>query len=214
MLLSGREPSHVEDVKRYMDSQGLLYQDSTPTPKFTSNLKLDLTTVEPSLSGPKRPQDRVSLSEMKSHWRSSLNAPTGHQGHGIDASRNDAKSTIVGRDYELKHGDVVIAAITSCTNTSNPSVMIAAGLVARNARSLGLSIKPWVKPSLAPGSRVVKEYYDASGLSEDLDSLGFSIVGYGCTTCIGNSGPATRRFAVQWRQQLGLRCSLADIPTS
>jgi len=189
MLQSGREPNHVEDVKRYMESQGLLCRDSTPTPKFTSNLKLDLSTVEPSLSGPKRPQDRVSLSEMKPHWRTSLNAPIGHQGHGIDASRNDTKSHIADRDCELKHGDVVIAAITSCTNTSNPSVMIAAGLVARNARSLGLSIKPWVKPSLAPGSRVVKEYYDASGLSTDLDSLGFSVVGYGCTTCIGNSGP-------------------------
>ena len=172
-----------------MDSQGLLYTESTPTPRFTSNLSLDLSTVEPSLSGPKRPQDRVSLSQMKSHWRTSLNAPTGHQGHGIDPSRNDAISPIVGRDCDLKHGDVVIAAITSCTNTSNPSVMIAAGLVAKNARSRGLSIKPWVKPSLAPGSRVVTEYYDASGLSEHLDSLGFSVVGYGCTTCIGNSGP-------------------------
>ena len=130
-----------------------------------------------------------SLSQMKSHWRTSLNAPTGHQGHGIDPSRNDAMSPIVSRDCDLKHGDVVIAAITSCTNTSNPSVMIAAGLVAKNARSRGLSIKPWVKPSLAPGSRVVTEYYDASGLSEHLDSLGFSVVGYGCTTCIGNSGP-------------------------
>ena len=189
MLLSGREPSHVEDVKRFMEAQGLLYQENTPTPNFTSNMSLDLSTVEPSLSGPKRPQDRVSLSAMKSHWRSSLNAPMGHQGHGVDSSRNDATSPIGGRDCDLKHGDVVIAAITSCTNTSNPSVMIAAGLVARNARSRGLSIKPWVKPSLAPGSRVVKEYYDASGLSEDLDSLGFSVVGYGCTTCIGNSGP-------------------------
>jgi aconitate hydratase len=190
MLLSGRDPSHVEDVKRYMEAQGLLYHESTtPTPKFTSKLSLDLSTVEPSLSGPKRPQDRVPLSEMKSHWRKSLNAPTGHQGHGVDSSRNDAMSPIDGRDCDLKHGDVVIAAITSCTNTSNPSVMIAAGLVARNARSRGLSIKPWVKPSLAPGSRVVTEYYDASGLTEDLDSLGFSVVGYGCTTCIGNSGP-------------------------
>ena len=153
MLLSGREPSHVEDVKRFMEAQGLLYHESTtPTPKFTSKISLDLTTVEPSLSGPKRPQDRVPLSEMKSHWRKSLNAPTGHQGHGVDSSRNDAKSPIDGRDCDLKHGDVVIAAITSCTNTSNPSVMIAAGLVARNARSRGLSIKPWVKPSLAPGS--------------------------------------------------------------
>ena len=189
MILSGRDTDHVEDVKRFMSAQGLFYEQSSTTPKFTSNLELDLRTVEPSLSGPKRPQDRVSLSEMKSHWRASLNAETGHQGHGIDPSRNSDSSPIEGRGCDLNHGDVVIAAITSCTNTSNPSVMIAAGLMARNARSRGLQIKPWVKPSLAPGSRVVTEYYDASGLTDDLDSLGFSVVGYGCTTCIGNSGP-------------------------
>ena len=189
MILSGRDTDHVEDVKRFMSAQGLFYEQSSTTPKFTSNLELDLGTVEPSLSGSKRPQDRVSLSEMKSHWRASLNAETGHQGHGIDPSRNSDSSPIEGRGCDLNHGDVVIAAITSCTNTSNPSVMIAAGLMARNARSRGLQIKPWVKPSLAPGSRVVTEYYDASGLSDDLDSLGFSVVGYGCTTCIGNSGP-------------------------
>ena len=189
LILSGRDTDHVEDVKRFMSAQGLFYEQSSTTPKFTSNLELDLRTVEPSLSGPKRPQDRVSLSEMKSHWRDSLNAETGHQGHGIDPSRNSDSSPIEGRGCDLNHGDVVIAAITSCTNTSNPSVMIAAGLMARNARSRGLQIKPWVKPSLAPGSRVVTEYYDASGLTDDLDSLGFSVVGYGCTTCIGNSGP-------------------------
>jgi len=189
LILSGRDTDHVEDVKRFMSAQGLFYEQSSTTPKFTSNLELDLGTVEPSLSGPKRPQDRVSLSEMKSHWRASLNAETGHQGHGIDPSRNSDSSPIEGRGCDLNHGDVVIAAITSCTNTSNPSVMIAAGLMARNARSRGLQIKPWVKPSLAPGSRVVTEYYDASGLTDDLDSLGFSVVGYGCTTCIGNSGP-------------------------
>ena len=189
LILSGRDTDHVVDVKRFMSAQGLFYEQSSTTPKFTSNLELDLRTVEPSLSGPKRPQDRVSLSEMKSHWRASLNAETGHQGHGIDPSRNSDSSQIEGRGCDLNHGDVVIAAITSCTNTSNPSVMIAAGLMARNARSRGLQIKPWVKPSLAPGSRVVTEYYDASGLTDDLDSLGFSVVGYGCTTCIGNSGP-------------------------
>ena len=189
LKLSGREDSHVRDVKRFLSAQGLFYTDSSPTPKFTSEIELDLESVETSLSGPKRPQDRVSLSDMKSHWRNSLNSPVGHQGHGIDPSRNEEKHRIDGRGCDLGHGDVVIAAITSCTNTSNPSVMIAAGLLARNARDRGLSIKPWVKPSLAPGSRVVKEYYDASGLSEELDSLGFTIVGYGCTTCIGNSGP-------------------------
>ncbi|MDP7004413.1 MAG: aconitate hydratase AcnA [Candidatus Thalassarchaeaceae archaeon] len=189
MLLSGREPSQVEDVKRYLIAQGLFYYDSTSTPEFTSNLSLDLSTVEPSLAGPKRPQDRVTLHEMKSHWRASLNTPIGYKGHGVDPSRNDATSPIAGHDSKLGHGDVVIAAITSCTNTSNPSVMIAAGLVARNALSSGLSIKPWVKPSLAPGSRVVTEYYDAADLTGDLSALGFSVVGYGCTTCIGNSGP-------------------------
>ncbi len=189
MLLSGREPSHVEDVKRYLSAQDLFHDSSTPAPMFTSSLSLDLSTVEPSLAGPKRPHDRVPLSEMKSHWRTSLNAPIGHQGHGVDPSHNDASAAIAGRDTALGHGDVVIAAITSCTNTSNPSVMIAAGLLARNARDKGLSIKSWVKPSLAPGSRVVTEYYDAAGLTEDLDALGFSVVGYGCTTCIGNSGP-------------------------
>ncbi|MDP6220759.1 MAG: aconitase family protein, partial [Candidatus Thalassarchaeaceae archaeon] len=158
MLLSGREPSQVEDVKRYLVAQGLFYSDSTPTPEFTSNLTLDLGTVEPSLAGPKRPQDRVALHDMKSHWRASLNMPIGYDGHGVDPSRNDATTPIAGLDSHLGHGDVVIAAITSCTNTSNPSVMIAAGLVARNALSCGLSIKPWVKPSLAPGSRVVTEY--------------------------------------------------------
>ena len=189
MLLSGRDPEHVENVKRYLDAQGMFHTEATPSPRFTSSLSLDLSTVEPSLAGPKRPQDRVDLSAMKSHWQTSLNAPVGHQGHGVDASQNGASATIEGRDCELKHGDIVIAAITSCTNTSNPSVMVAAGLLARKARKLGLTIKPWVKPSLAPGSRVVTEYFDAAGLTEDLDTLGFSVVGYGCTTCIGNSGP-------------------------
>ncbi len=189
MLLSGREPDHVENVKRYLEVQGMFHTEKTPAPQFTSSLSLDLSSVEPSLAGPKRPQDRVDLSAMKSHWRTSLNAPVGHQGHGIDSSRNNDSAPIEGRDCDLKHGDIVIAAITSCTNTSNPSVMVAAGLLARKAREKGLSIKPWVKPSLAPGSRVVTEYFDAAGLTEDLDALGFSVVGYGCTTCIGNSGP-------------------------
>ena len=189
MLLSGRNPAHVENVKRYLEAQGMFHTNATPAPQFTSSLSLDLSSVEPSLAGPKRPQDRVDLSAMKSHWRKSLNAPIGHQGHGVDASRNDDSAAVEGRECELNHGDIVIAAITSCTNTSNPNVMVAAGLLARKARELGLSIKPWVKPSLAPGSRVVTEYFDAAGLTEDLDALGFSVVGYGCTTCIGNSGP-------------------------
>jgi len=189
MRLSGRDESHVENVKRYLSAQGLFFDSNSTTPKYTSNLSLDLSTVEPALAGPKRPQDRVSLSDMKSHWRESLNAPVGHSGHGVDSSNIDDSAAVEGRGVELKHGDLVIAAITSCTNTSNPSVMIAAGLLARNARAAGLSIAPCVKPSLAPGSRVVTEYFDAADLTKDLDALGFSVVGYGCTTCIGNSGP-------------------------
>jgi aconitate hydratase len=189
MRLSGRDESHIENVKRYLSAQGLFHSETTPTPSFTSTLSLDLSTVEPALAGPKRPQDRVDLSAMKSHWRQSLNAPVGHSGHGVNSAQNDASAAVGDRGFDLGHGDIVIAAITSCTNTSNPSVMIAAGLLARNARAAGLSIAPAVKPSLAPGSRVVTEYFDAAGLTEDLDALGFSVVGYGCTTCIGNSGP-------------------------
>ena len=189
MQLSGREESHIEDVKRYLSAQGMFHTSETPTPSFTSNLSLDLSTVEPALAGPKRPQDRVDLSAMKNHWKTSLNAPVGHSGHGIHESKNDSSAKIGSKGVDLKHGDIVIAAITSCTNTSNPSVMIAAGLLARKARQAGLTIAPSVKPSLAPGSRVVTEYFDAAELTEDLDSLGFSVVGYGCTTCIGNSGP-------------------------
>ena len=189
MHLSGRESSHIENVKRYLTAQGLFHTSETPVPKFTSSIKLDLSTVEPALAGPKRPQDRVNLSEMRGHWLECLNSPSGHQGHGINPKNNQDSSYIEGRNVNLQHGDIVIAAITSCTNTSNPSVMLAAGLLARNAVQKGLELKPWVRPSLAPGSRVVTEYFDAAGLTEDLASLGFNVVGYGCTTCIGNSGP-------------------------
>ncbi|MEC8979007.1 MAG: aconitate hydratase AcnA [Candidatus Thermoplasmatota archaeon] len=192
MRLSGRDEVHIEDVKRYMVAQGMFWTPEAPTPAYTSSITLNLEDVEPALAGPKRPQDRVDLSAMKAHWHKSLNAPLGHHGHGVDVSKNHDTvkvSAPSGESFDLGHGDVVIAAITSCTNTSNPNVMLAAGLLARNARARGLTIKPWVKPSLAPGSRVVTEYYDAAGLSEDLAALGFNVVGYGCTTCIGNSGP-------------------------
>ena len=189
LLLSGRDADHVENVKRYLSAQGMFLTPDTPSPEFTSNLSLDLASVDPSLAGPKRPQDRVDLSQMKQHWRDSLTAPLGNHGHGVAQDDAGVKVEVEGKDFSLQHGDVVIAAITSCTNTSNPSVMLAAGLLARAARARGLGIKPWVKPSLAPGSRVVTEYYDAAGLTDDLDALGFSVVGYGCTTCIGNSGP-------------------------
>jgi aconitate hydratase len=186
---SGRDPGHVKDVESYYKAQGLFRDANTPDPEFTDVLELDLSTVEPALAGPKRPQDRVNLSAMKDHWRTSLTAPNGHQGHGVPADELGRSVPVEGTDFELKHGHVVIAAITSCTNTSNPAVMLAAGLLARNARRLGLTAKPWVKPSLAPGSRVVAEYYKAAGLDDDLAATGFNIVGYGCTTCIGNSGP-------------------------
>ena len=192
MRLSGRDENHIVDVKNYLESQGMFWTPESLTPEFTSTLSLNLSDVDPALAGPKRPQDRVNLSSMKSHWRESLNAEIGHQGHGVDNSETDRSVDVSapdGSNFELQHGDVVIAAITSCTNTSNPSVMMAAGLLARNAKLRGLKVKPWVKPSLAPGSRVVTEYYDAAELSDDLSEMGFNVVGYGCTTCIGNSGP-------------------------
>jgi len=188
--LSGRDPAHVENVKRYLSAQGMFFSEDSPTPKFTSNLTLDLATVEPAMAGPKRPQDRVDLSAMKAHWHESLTAPVGHSGHGAgDVGASVEVGGSDGRKYTLKHGDIVISAITSCTNTSNPSVMLGAGILARNAVAKGLAVAPWNKPSLAPGSRVVTEYYDAAGLTESLNALGFHNVGYGCTTCIGNSGP-------------------------
>ena len=188
MRLSGREDDHIAGVEAYCKAQGLWYDASAPEKSYTAMLELDLSTVDPALAGPKRPQDRVNLSDMATHFKDSLTHELGHHGHGL-SSDDLSKSSLVGDDYDLNHGDVVIAAITSCTNTSNPGVMLAAGLLARNARNLGLNVKPWVKTSLAPGSRVVTEYYEANGLNEDLAALGFNNVGYGCTTCIGNSGP-------------------------
>ena len=188
MRLSGREDDDVASVEAYCKAQGLWYDSSSPEKSYTAVLELDLSTVQPALAGPKRPQDRVDLSNMAQHFKESLTHEVGHSGHGLSES-DLSKSTLIGNEYDLNHGDVVIAAITSCTNTSNPGVMLAAGLLARNARALGLSVKPWVKTSLAPGSRVVTDYYEANGLDEDLAALGFNNVGYGCTTCIGNSGP-------------------------
>jgi aconitate hydratase len=188
MRLTGREETDIAAVETYCKAQGLWYDISNSEKSYTSTLELDLTTIEPALAGPKRPQDRVDLSQMASHFSESLTHEVGHHGHGL--SQEDlANSEIIDGEYDLNHGDIVIAAITSCTNTSNPGVMLAAGLLARNARALGLTVKPWVKTSLAPGSRVVTEYYEANGLDEDLNALGFNNVGYGCTTCIGNSGP-------------------------
>ncbi|MEZ4318628.1 MAG: aconitate hydratase AcnA [Myxococcota bacterium] len=189
LRLSGRDDADVANVKAYYQAQGLFYTPSAPEPSFTDTLHLDLADVVPSLAGPKRPQDRITLNDMASKFESYLTAPIGHRGHGVPGDQTQRTEAVAGTDFSIGHGDVVIAAITSCTNTSNPSVMIAAGLVAKKARALGLTTKPWVKPSLAPGSRVVTSYYEKAGLLDDLSAMGFNIVGYGCTTCIGNSGP-------------------------
>ncbi len=191
MRRTGRTDEEVELVEAYTRAQGLFRTDDAPVPTFTRTLKLDMGTVEPSLAGPKRPQDRIALSAMKTSFNSSLTAPVGHSGFGLgnDDLERTARVENNGHSADIGHGAVVIAAITSCTNTSNPSVMIAAGLLAKKAAERGLSVPPYVKTSLAPGSRVVTEYLDASGLTESLESLGFHTVGYGCTSCIGNSGP-------------------------
>ena len=184
LRLSGRDEDRIALVEAYSKAQGMWRDATTPDPVFTSMLELDMSTVLPSLAGPKRPQDRVLLRDASSAFKGELTKSL-----GVAANDLGTKAAVAGKNYEITHGDVVIAAITSCTNTSNPAVLVAAGLVARKARALGLTPKPWVKTSLAPGSQVVTEYLDAAGLSADLDAMGFQTVGYGCTTCIGNSGP-------------------------
>ena len=180
---TGRDDDRVALVEAYAKRQGMFRKNRTPDPVFTDVLELNLRTVEPAIAGPKRPQDRVPLKTAKKVFATALKEEYGKK-------RNAKKRVPVpNQDFDLGHGDVVIAAITSCTNTSNPSVMIAAGLVARNAHKKGLKVKPWVKTSLAPGSQVVTDYLAKANLQDDLDALGFNLVGYGCTTCIGNSGP-------------------------
>lgn len=210
MRLSGRQEAHIETVEQYCREQGLWYDESRQI-NYTSVLELDMSTVQPSLAGPRRPQDRILLSDMKSNWEHDLSVTFNKSTGGVSTTQEGWDSEggnggtavaepavldqaaagveVEGEQFKLRHGDVVIAAITSCTNTSNPSVMIGAGLLARNARKLGMQRKPWVKTSLAPGSKVVTDYLDKAGLTEDLEALGFYLVGYGCTTCIGNSGP-------------------------
>ncbi len=207
LRLTGRDEKLCQTIELYCKAQGL-WRDDSHQIEYTKVLELDLTKVEPSLAGPRRPQDRVSLSHMKKTWEKDLSLVFGKKRVGpltksegqamtneggvavaVDNGFEGAPTTYDGQTFKLKHADVVIAAITSCTNTSNPSVMIAAGLVAKKANALGLTRKPWVKTSLAPGSTVVMEYYKKAGLVEDLDALGFNLVGFGCTTCIGNSGP-------------------------
>ena len=178
LTFTGRETDRVALVEAYAKAQGMWRDSNSADPIFTDTLELDLSTVEPSLAGPKRPQDRVALSGMTE----SISAAMDDMGTGTS-------TPVAGTDYSLDPGAVVIAAITSCTNTSNPAVLVAAGLVAKNAREKGLSVKPWVKTSFAPGSQVVTDYMEVAGLQEHLDAMGFGLVGYGCTTCIGNSGP-------------------------
>ena len=182
LKLTGRDDDTVALVEAYCRAQGMWREAGDPAPIFADSLHLDLNTVVPSLAGPKRPQDRVPLTGMNQAFTEALEL----EGKAADGDR---RVPVAGADHDLGHGDVVIAAITSCTNTSNPAVMLGAGLVAKKALARGLTVKPWVKTSLAPGSKVVTEYLRHSGLQEDLDGLGFNLVGYGCTTCIGNSGP-------------------------
>ena len=208
LTTSGRDADRVALVEAYSRAQGMFRETNTPDPVFTATLELDLTTVVPSLSGPKRPQDRVALKDVTSAFAAALPELSGGRiertklpddkqesrfvdegANGVHDIPEEAAFPVKGTDYHITDGSVVIAAITSCTNTSNPSVLVAAGLVARKARALGLQSKPWVKTSLAPGSQVVTDYLTAAGLQDDLDALGFNLVGYGCTTCIGNSGP-------------------------
>ncbi len=231
LRLSGRSDAHVALVEAYTKAQGLFRTDATPDPVFTDTIELDLGTVEPSLAGPRRPQDRVPLGKAAQMYKDSLAVdlekiatPAGaaaqhkkatavsaepelskalirEDSEGGSQPQHDAVScTFNGQTFTLQHGAVVIAAITSCTNTSNPGVMLAAGLLARNAVKKGLTVKPWVKTSLAPGSKVVTDYFNAAGVTEYLDKLGFNLVGYGCTTCIGNSGPVPEPIAVAIEQ--------------
>ncbi len=189
---TGRDPELVESVRRYSKAQGLFRTDDSPEPEFIDVLELDISTVVPSLSGPKRPQDRIELPAMQRAFHDSLRRPAGPHGFGLSEDRLAASgmfSDDSGNEIEMRHGDVAIAAITSCTNTSNPTVMIGAGLVAKKAVERGLKVAPYVKTSLAPGSKVVTEYLNEAGLWPYLNALGFNLVGYGCTTCIGNSGP-------------------------
>ncbi len=191
MRLTGRSEEVIARTEAYMRAQGLFRDASTPDPEFTDTLELDLASVVPSLAGPKRPQDRVPMSELKETFEKALVAPVKERGFELkpEALAKEATFGANGGSMQMKHGAVVIAAITSCTNTSNPSVLVAAGLVAKKAVEKGLTVKPYVKTSLAPGSRVVTEYLKQAGLIDPLAKLGFNVIAYGCTTCIGNSGP-------------------------
>lgn len=192
MYNTGRPEELIELVELYSRAQGLFRTDDTPDPEFETVLELDLGSVEPSISGPKRPQDRISLQHAKSNWKKTLEAPVEERGFGVPVEQ---QATAVhtrladGTEVDLTHGDVAIASITSCTNTSNPSVLLSAGILAKKAAERGLTTKPWVKTSFAPGSLIVTDYLIRAGLMQEMEKLGYYLVGYGCMTCIGNSGP-------------------------
>ncbi len=202
LRFTGRDEETVALVEAYAKAQGLWRDENTPDPVFTDTLELDLSTVEPAIAGPKRPQDRIPLRNAAATFSKALDESFGKGGE------TDRRANVEGEDYDLGHGDVVIAAITSCTNTSNPSVMLAAGVLARNAVERGLTTKPWVKTSLAPGSQVVSDYLEKAGLQDDLDALGFELVGYGCTTCIGNSGPLPEAISKTINENDLVACSV------
>ncbi|HAD06111.1 MAG TPA: aconitate hydratase AcnA [Anaerolineaceae bacterium] len=196
LRLTNRPEELIELVEAYYQAQMLFRTSSTPDPEYTQVLEVDLSTIEPSLAGPRRPQDRIPLREVRTVFQRSLTAPKNENGFGIPPEELGRSAIIPnnGKTSELKHGSVVIAAITSCTNTSNPFVMMSAGLLAKKAVEKGLKVKPYVKTSLAPGSRVVTDYLKDAGLMDDLEALGFHLVGYGCTTCIGNAGPLPEKI--------------------
>jgi len=197
LRLTGRDAETIELIEKYFQAQGIFRNDTDPDPVYSDTIELDLSAVEPSLAGPKRPQDRVRLSDMKGAFSRSLAAPRSERGYELTTGQLTKKVTIDldGQTCEIRNGSVIIAAITSCTNTSNPYVMMAAGLLAKNAVKKGLTVNPLVKTSLAPGSRVVVEYLAKAGLLSPLGKLGFNLVGFGCTTCIGNSGPIRKEIA-------------------
>jgi aconitate hydratase len=206
--LTGRPADQIALVEAYAKAQGLWRVDGAPAAEYTDVVELDLSTVEPSLAGPKRPQDRVPLRSAKKIYESSVKKMAEERSQKNPKATGGATATVGGKNFEVKDGAVLIAAITSCTNTSNPAVLVAAGLLARNAGARGLSSKPWVKTSLAPGSRVVTDYLQKAGLLKDLEALGFYTVGYGCTTCIGNSGPLKPEISEAVRTGDVVACSV------
>ena len=205
---TGRDQETVELAEKYFKALKMFRTDSSLDPIFSDVLELDLSTVRPSIAGPKRPQDRIDLTDSKSAWHKALQDPIAKRGFELKENQISATAKVEGKNYYLSHGSVVIAAITSCTNTSNPSVLLNAGLLSKKSVEKGLNSKPWVKTSLAPGSRVVTDYLSATGLQQAFDALGFHTVGYGCTTCIGNSGPLPEKIVQAIREKDLVACSV------